>query len=240
MATYNGGKFIKDQIQSILVQLSDDDELVISDDFSNDNTQEVIDSFSDNRIKFYKNLSGRGVNRNFENALKFAKGDFIFLSDQDDIWFDDKISCMMNYLQNNDVVVCDCIIVNQNLEVLAPSYFQFRESGPGFIKNLLRNTYMGNCIAFKRSILEIVIPFPKNITYHDYWIGLVSEVLFKTVFIPIPLSFHRRHEHNVSNTFDKRYYESFFKKILIRFKYFFLSFIIIKRFLIKKYNNRII
>ena len=95
MASYNGEKYIKEQIDSILKQLSDEDELVISDDGSTDNTLSVIQSIHDKRIKLIHNQGEHGYSRNFENALKNSKGDYIFLSDQDDVWKDNKVETIL-------------------------------------------------------------------------------------------------------------------------------------------------
>ena len=97
MATHNGGKYIKEQIDSILVQISNEDELIISDDSSTDDTVEIIKKIKDKRIKLFENNKFFSPNLNFENALLHSKGDIIFLSDQDDIWKKDKVKIMGNY-----------------------------------------------------------------------------------------------------------------------------------------------
>ena len=91
IATYNGEKYIKQQLLSILKQIKVNDEIIISDDHSTDKTFNIIKSFNDTRIKFFLNNKGKGYTRNFENALEKAHGDIIFLSDQDDIWIDNKV-----------------------------------------------------------------------------------------------------------------------------------------------------
>ncbi|MCG2791916.1 MAG: glycosyltransferase, partial [Weeksellaceae bacterium] len=102
LATYNGEKYLEAQIKSILKQLSVDDELIISDDRSTDNTISVINKFDDNRIKIFINKNKNGVAHNFENALLKATGDYIFLSDQDDIWADNKVDVLLKELKEYD------------------------------------------------------------------------------------------------------------------------------------------
>lgn len=101
MASYNGAIFIKQQAVSILNQLGLEDELIISDDGSKDNTLEILASLNDSRIKIYHHSAPHGVVSNFENAIKHASGDYIFLSDQDDIWLSNKkekcLSCLQEY-----------------------------------------------------------------------------------------------------------------------------------------------
>ena len=238
MATYNGGKYIHQQIKSILVQLDVNDELVISDDGSSDNTLVIINSFNDDRIKVVANKNKKGPVGNFENAILNSRGNYIFLADQDDIWYENKIKVMVDYLQKYDVVTCDCKVVNDELEELSPSYFAYINSGPGFIKNLKRNTYMGNCMAFKREIVNSILPFPPNIPNHDLWIGAVADLFYKPYFIPQILGLHRRHNSNASNTFDVKMKTSVFKKINKRLILFAnLPSLFIKMYKIKKTNQ---
>lgn len=125
MATYNGAKYIKEQIDSILCQLSDSDELIISDDHSTDVTCEIVNSYCDKRIKLFENTLKKGVTHNFENALVHASGDVIFLADQDDVWLSDKIECMTEFLKQGqyDVVMSNCSMVDSNLRMLKERYF---------------------------------------------------------------------------------------------------------------------
>ena len=122
IATYNGEKYIRDQLESILSQLDFCDEIVVSDDHSSDKTIAIIKSFNDDRIRVIYNSGQKGYTSNFENALKHAKGEYIFLSDQDDIWLKGKVDKCMEYLQDYDFVVSDAVIVNQDLETLKKSF----------------------------------------------------------------------------------------------------------------------
>ena len=201
MAIKNGEEFLREQIGSILPQLAVGDELIISDDSSVDESPSIVKSFNDPRIRLIQN-SGAGLIANFETALIHARGRYLFLADQDDIWMQHKVPTMLKYLQDNDLVVSDCTIVNRNLEILGGSYFLTNGSGKGILKNLIRNSYMGCCMAFNRQVLERAIPFPKEIQMHDAWIGLISEFHFRTFFIPEPLVLHRRHSFNASTTWS--------------------------------------
>jgi glycosyltransferase involved in cell wall biosynthesis len=118
MATRNGEKYIKQQLSSILKQLSKNDEVIISDDSSTDNTIDIIKSFEDKRIKIYANNKFYSPVYNFENALLRSTGDIIFLSDQDDIWEDKKIRVMYELLKRYDLVVSDCTIIDRKGKVL--------------------------------------------------------------------------------------------------------------------------
>src|SRR5688500_13094934 len=92
MATKNGATFIKEQLDSILPQLATDDEIIISDDCSGDDTLTVIRAFQDPRIRLLESSSEKGITRNFESSLNASKGDYIFLADQDDVWLPGKVN----------------------------------------------------------------------------------------------------------------------------------------------------
>ena len=200
MATYNGEKYIKEQISSILKNLLKDDELIISDDGSTDKTISIINSFQDDRIKIL-NGPQKGVKQNFANALKHTKGSIIFLSVQDDIWLDNKISKVLEVFDktNCSCVVHDCVVVNDDLnKILYNSFFQHRKSSCGIIRNIYKNRYLGCCMAFNLNMKEKILPIPQNIEMHDQWIGLLCEKYGKSIFLKEVLIKYRRHNNNVS------------------------------------------
>ncbi len=211
MATYNGEKFIREQLESILPQLSDNDEVIVSDDGSNDKTLEIIDSFQDVRIKVVRNEGKHSPTYNFENALNHAQGDYIFLCDQDDVWLPGKVAAMSEALQSCDLVVSDCKVVDVGLNVTAPSFFKLMVSGSGFWKNFYKNTYIGCCMAFKKGVLEYVLPFPEKIAMHDSWIGLSVEMRGKVMFLDEPLLLYRRHGNNASASSSKSDFSFYYK-----------------------------
>ena len=215
MATYNGEKYIAVQLESILKQLSENDEVVISDDSSTDNTIDIIKNFKDKRMQLYEHNHFYGPVFNFENALKKASGNIIFLSDQDDIWLDDKVTVMTKLLLSYDLVVSDCILINESGAVLNDSFFELRGSKSGVIHNLIKNSYIGCCMAFNREILEKALPFPKTMPMHDMWIGIIGQLFGKTYFCKEKLVKYRRHNDNVSQTSGKSI-NSLTKKIQIR------------------------
>jgi len=206
MATYNGGKFIFHQIESILAQLSIDDELIISDDGSTDDTITIAKSFNDPRVKFFLNGRRRGPVGNFENALSKASGDIIFLADQDDKWLENKIRKHLKLHAEYDLVISDARIVNEFGEIIGNSFFEERGSKPGLINNLVKNSYHGCCMSFNRKILNQALPFPPNIHMHDWWIGLVAELKGKTHFCSDRLINYVRHQGNASPEIGKSAY----------------------------------
>ena len=233
--TYNGEKYIKEQLNSILCQLSESDEVIISDDSSTDSTLKIVEKLNDNRIKIFPNNHFYSPIFNMENALKQAKGDFIFLSDQDDIWTPNKVAIMLKALEKNDLCVSDCELINANGEPLSPSFFQLNRSKKGFLTNFIRNSYLGCCMAFKRNILNYILPFPATIAMHDIWIGLCVELWGSSLFIEDKLIKHRRHGDNASTTSGKSKFGITYK---FKYRFDFLYQLLRRRFTVVK-NNKI-
>lgn len=201
MATYNGEKYIKEQIDTILCQLSDDDELIISDDHSTDSTIEIINSYHDKRIRLFYNNGIKGCTHNFENALKQVRGDFIFLADQDDIWLSNKLDRMKSYLTEGgyDLVMCNCTLVDENLQIIKSPFFD--KDCPmerSVLSNLYRCACLGCCLIFTRKALQAFLPFPKNVALHDLWIYLFAIINLRCGYLYEELQLYRRHGATVT------------------------------------------
>jgi glycosyltransferase involved in cell wall biosynthesis len=204
IATYNGEKFLKQQLESILDQLSSNDEVVISDDNSTDGTRAVIENMSDSRIKLLFN-DKKGYVSNFENALRYATGDVIFLSDQDDIWCSNKVELSLKELEEFDLIVSDCKIINDQNEVVANSYYEIRKIKEGHIGNIVTFSYLGCCLAFRSNILKKAMPFPSNekLCTHDNWLFLIGACFYKHKILKDKLILYRRHNSNASTLISK-------------------------------------
>lgn len=201
MATYNGSRFIEKQIQSILPQLSYNDELVIVDDCSSDQTVNLIHKFTDSRIKLWENTRNLGAIKNFEKSITNAEGDIIFLCDQDDIWCPDKISEFVNiFTQQKEVtlVISNLQVIDEDDNLIYDSQL-ISEFTAGMLPNLIKPRFRGCALAFRREMLNYFLPFPKDIPMHDMWIGLVNEIYGQTFYIDKPLIKYRRHSNNVTS-----------------------------------------
>jgi len=202
MATYNGEKYLAEQIDSIICQTYKKWNLLIRDDGSSDNTFKILKEYEkkDDRIKIIKDKKGNlGIAKNFEELLKISSSELIMFSDQDDVWKKDKIKIMLKYVGNSDLIISDAIVTNEKLECISESLFCLVKSKNGIIKNVIKNTYYGCCMLFKRKILEEVLPIPNNKEIgHDLWIGLISEKYYKVKFIDEKLIYFRRHSNNVT------------------------------------------
>jgi glycosyltransferase involved in cell wall biosynthesis len=203
MASFNGSKYIEEQLKSILSQLAADDEVVIVDDSSQDDTVSKILSFNDPRINLVKNDVNCGVITSFERSIRHACGDFIFLSDQDDVWLPGKVNKIMELFTDFPAVtlcLSDALIIDEFGEPNARTYFETRGSFKrGILSNIIKNRFLGCAIAFKKSTVSYALPIPSNIPAHDMWIGLINEIYGKTIFIKEPLFHYRRHSYNVSS-----------------------------------------
>lgn len=200
MATYNGEKYIKHQIESILINLSDEDEVIISDDGSTDGTVGIINGFNDLRIKLYEGPK-EGLVRNFANSIMHCRGDIIFLCDQDDVWYSDKVHSVCKVFQSNP----ECVLVEHDARivgvdrVLHNSFFEYRRVRTGFLKNIMRNTYHGCLMAFRKELIHDMMPFPTSGCLHDQWIGLTAEKKGRIILLDKVLMDYKRHESNASS-----------------------------------------
>lgn len=241
MATYNGERYIQRQLKSILKQLDSMDEVIIFDDCSTDKTREVIKAIGDNRIHLHKNMKNLGVNKTFENALKKAKGDIIFLADQDDIWLDNKVEFITNYFYKHsdvDVVQHDAEVVYEDLTVIDKSFFHWRgHVGPSIIRNLLRDTHLGCCMAMRKDVVSDCLPIT-SIPYHDKWIGVIAPLTgHRVMFISTVLMKYIRH---VGTSTDPMFHRRSWKKIFQdRFWYpiEICKFFLLKRFSVQNDKN---
>lgn len=198
LAAYKGEKYIAEQVGSILPQLSEEDELIISDDYPQGKTREALKNITDSRLRFIDG-PGRGLIKNFENAIINASGEYIFLSDQDDVWLEGKVKAVMLEFENGaDVVMHDADIVDGNLIPTGDTVFGVNRAGMGIVKNIIKNSYQGSCMAFRASLKPYILPFPDNIPMHDQWIGLMGEKHGKVSLIKKSYLLYRRHGGNAS------------------------------------------
>ncbi len=215
MAAYNGGAYLAEQLQSIFDQSVVPNEIVICDDGSTDDTREILESFRERYpdvIRVYRNERNLGVSGNFEKAISLAAGDFIFLSDQDDVWHPEKVERLLGLLVDSDQpsgAFCDSRVVDGMLRPLGSTHRELRGFGAGepvaalgtFLK---RVPAAGHNMAFDARLKELLLPFPALAECHDSWIGLVLAALGAWRATDECLTDFRQHEGNVSNSGQRR------------------------------------
>jgi glycosyltransferase involved in cell wall biosynthesis len=183
MATYNGEKYLRQQLDSILHQTYQHIELIVVDDASTDETLSILNEYAalDYRIHVFPAEKNFGLVANFERGLKLAKGDFIALSDQDDIFRKDKIELLLTTLKNHpgrDLVVSDLSLIDEEGNQVAPSMWRYSKikpkQGRPFRRLLYANFATGCAMMFRRRLLQIALPFPPKCLVHDWWLAVVA------------------------------------------------------------------
>lgn len=200
MATCNGAKYIQEQLDSFARQSVLPQEIVISDDNSIDNTLEIIEKFAriaPFKIKILNNKKRLGYAANFNRALLHTDGNFVFLSDQDDVWYSHKIEYMIKlseiypdyHIYMNDALLTDSDLNSVNLT----KYGQIKSGGyddTAFV--------MGCCCLIKRELLDIALPIPPDYIAHDNWLVSIADGLNTKFIADKVLQYYRRHESNES------------------------------------------
>ena len=202
MAVYNGAAYLIPQVQSIISQLRESDELIVVDDCSEDNSFELLMQFSNAQLRVFRHERNVGVLASFENALRLARGDILFLSDQDDVWMPDKVDKITEiFLAKPEVsmVTTDAQIIDESGTIVSSSFFSRRgQFKPGVVHNIIKNKYLGCTLAFRRGMLDHFLPIPADTPMHDIWFGLLNGIYGQTHYIDQPLISYRRHSGNVS------------------------------------------
>ena len=202
MAVYNGEQYLEEQIESILTQLCEEDELVISYDLSTDNTINILEKYINNKLVKVVLDPGRGIFSNFENAIKNCSGDYIFISDQDDIWDGKKREKVLEdfRMYNVSMVIHNGVHIDSEGKVISKDFFSLYGIKNGIVKNFVKPRYSGCCTVFKRELKELLLPIPRNIGAYDHWIGMIGECFGKVFFDEDILLYHRLHGSNATVT----------------------------------------
>ena len=200
MASYNGQKFIKNQIESIISQFSHpDDQLIIVDDCSKDNTVHIIKEIISPNIFLIRNKENIGFVKTFEKSIKYAKNPLIFLSDQDDIWMKHKVLVYKTaFAKGNeiDLFFSDHFLIDEDSKIIGKTFLD--KQMPLKISIPILNTRChGPGIAFSQKAKNIILPFPDRIPSHDKWIAIILSALVKVQLINVPCQFYRIHKSQV-------------------------------------------
>ncbi len=219
MATYNGERYIKEQIQSILKQTYSNFHLIIQDDYSKDSTAKIIQEFTDKRITFYQNKKNLGYIKNFESLVRKSTSQIIMLSDQDDFWLPEKIAVTWGYYQIKkvDLIYGDLIVTDENLNPHHNSFWKAEDIRPvrgNCWKSLsVYNVATGCTLLFNRKFIDKILPFPNQPIIHDWWISFIYAYFGKIDYITEKNILYRQHGYNnIGLTND--YYENTSTKIM--------------------------
>ncbi len=217
LATYNGEKYLEEQIESILNQTYKNIQLIISDDCSTDGTRDILKKYEqDERVKIFYQEKNLGYIKNFEFLLKNVESNLYMLSDQDDIWKKEKIDKSVEKLEkeNLDLVFGDLEVVDGNLNTIYESFDKYMKLDRKINKCIgnYKLQYLYNCmtgctILSKKELLDKILPLPTKSKYmvHDYWIGLMVALNGKVGYIKEPLIRYRQHGNNQIGTGKETY-----------------------------------
>lgn len=201
LATYNGAKYLQTQLDSYVAQTRPPDELVATDDASDDATWEVLTRFQHDapfEVRLSRNTENLGYTANFAKTLALTTGDVIFLSDQDDYWLPEKLERMLSeFDQHPDalVVTCDQALADANLRLTGQtSMGQHLRVAGGVAGDMFA---IGCCTALRASARDLMLPLPPSAQAHDVWLHFLGEYLGRRV-VPESLQHHRRHGENTS------------------------------------------
>ena len=200
MATYNGEKYLQEQLDSFLCQTRLPDELIVSDDCSIDRTVQIVKEFSMNapfQVVLNQNPRNLGYAGNFNKALELTAGDIVFLSDQDDVWFPQKIAVIVSKAERYPealAIMNDSELTDGNLQTVGLTKLGQLRAG-GFSN---KSFVMGCCAAVRRSLLDFALPVPEGYASHDKWLLEIADALNTKLIFDEVLQYYRRHGSNES------------------------------------------
>lgn len=202
LATYNGEKYLKEQIDSILRQTYTSIELVITDDCSTDSTRKILQEYADKyeNVRVYFNERNLGFIQNFEKTVKYAQGEYIAFADQDDVWLPEKIQCLVDGIGDNMLVYSDSAYIDADGNPMSKKISDYRNLICG--KNLYAlDSESGIWVAahammFRRELLDSALPFSVYIS-HDTWLTYIAMLKGTITAVPKVLVLYRQHGNNM-------------------------------------------
>lgn len=216
MATYNGEKYIRQQLTSILNQSMMVDEIIVVDDNSNDKTIEIIEEMRCPQIRIYKNSKNLGYVENFYRAISLTHGKYVFLSDQDDIWEQEKVKLTLAELQKSDKNMAVCtgfsLIDQDNNPIVDIEHYQVNDFVLQKHKDVeeltLKRLAFGNVVqgctyCVRRDAIEVYLKVHNNEVIHDYQLMLISAAMGKVKYLNKSLIRYRLHGNNAVG-FEKK------------------------------------
>lgn len=208
MATYNGEKFLRKQLDSLLSQIYKNIEVVVSDDCSTDETIAILNEYKDKfKMRLYFNKSNLGFLKNFETAVSLCKGDYIVLADQDDIWMPEKVSTLLDEIGDYSLIYSDASLINEHDDILPGSLIKNSGikpvTGKAFTYFVCNSCVTGCTSMFKKELVPVILPIPENETSHDWWFSVVASRQGGVKYLNRELIQYRQHDYNVIGAKEK-------------------------------------
>jgi len=200
IATYNGARFLRQQLQSIIDQTYPNIEIIVVDDASRDDTISIVTEYAitDHRVRLHPSERNIGFLKNFERGVLLSSGDYIALSDQDDIWLPEKIEILMRERKDHPLIYCNSELIDENGKSLGIKLTDLKnlKNFASPINYTVGGTASGHAMIVKREVVVESLPWPPMVT-HDFWIGFVSTFTGPMKFVDQVLVLYRQHENNV-------------------------------------------
>lgn len=211
MTTYNGARFLSKQLDSILIQTVLPSEIIVVDDCSTDNSVEVLKYYQNkfSFIKIFINENNLGPTKSFERAVNLCECEFIVLSDQDDVWFSNKLEVLINNIGTAMLIHHDAYLINDSGEKIDSSLLKFIDYKPipTFFMRLMREGVHGCCLMMRREVACAARNIPHGFIYHDFFYNLVACSLGNVKTLYIPLMSYRLHDGNACGLFSEKSFE---------------------------------
>lgn len=208
LATYNGERYLREQLDSIFAQTYNHLEVVAVDDGSSDHTVAILEEYAQSfPLHVYQNPENLGFLKNFERAISLCRGDAIALSDQDDIWLPHKLETLVPLLRESSMVYSDVTLVDGENQALGKTIRDLHELQ--FVRGHCPRAFIffecasGNTMLFRSDLKEFIFPIPDGFPYHDIWISFVAACRGKVDFVDEPLLRYRRHGENISQRYER-------------------------------------
>lgn len=209
LCTYNGERYLKEQIDSILAQTYKHIEIIVVDDCSSDNTVALLEEYTQKaNLRYVMNEKNQGFVKSFERAISLCEGEYILLSDQDDVWETDKIQILLDAMENHVLVYSNAKLVDEHLAPLGKNLLDSHKincfSGSNNKAFVFKNCISGNTLMFRKELKDVCLPFPPTISFHDVWIAFVAATCGSIAYVNQPLILYRQHACNITDINKKR------------------------------------
>lgn len=237
MATFNGEKYVVEQLKSILAELAPYDEVIVVDDFSTDSTTRLIECLGDARVKIFINYSNIGHVRSFARAIELCANEIIFMSDQDDRWKPGRVELMRRAISNSNssLVTSNSTFISHDGQSISYKIRGVHSSeSRSHTRNILgifagETSYYGCAMAFRKTLKSLILPIPAFVESHDIWIAMAANVSHSNVHLDDPTFERRIHSSNAST--GRR---PLFQRLAARLIFFASMIILIKRVALRR------
>ena len=216
MATYNGAKYLKEQLDSIYAQTYKNFEVIVVDDVSTDNTVQILEKYKqEHGLIYFVNDTNMGVTKNFEKAISLCKGELIALVDQDDVWLPNKLEVLYENIGDYSLIYSNTEVINDNGELqnktaqsIYPLYGVDSNTGDLYKYIVLHSFILGCATMFKRELVSDLIPIYKTKRNHDWWLTVCAYNQNGIKYIDDVLFYYRHHDNNYSRGNGKTIFQS--------------------------------